>query len=250
MTRAAKASPRTRSGAARELKAGGAKKKTATRSAKTGTTEPPEQLTRRARRIVRGLRRLYPDADCALRHSSALELLVATILSAQCTDERVNQVTPTLFRRYPDGRAFAEADPGELEEMIRPTGFFRNKARSLIGLGRALVEHHRGRVPDRMEALVALPGVGRKTANVILGTWFGRPAITVDTHVTRLAARLGLAVARDPAKIELDLQEVLAKKDWTFCSHALIWHGRRVCKARKPDCDGCGLRPDCPFPRL
>lgn len=211
-------------------------------------TETAAALRARGRRIARGLERLHPDADCALEHSDPLELLVATILSAQCTDERVNRVTPALFARYPGAKAYAEADPAELEERIRPTGFFRNKARSLIGLGRALLERHGGRVPERMEELVELPGVGRKTANVILGTWFGRPAITVDTHVTRLASRLGLTEQKDPVKIEQELQGILPRDRWTFCSHALIWHGRRVCKARRPDCDGCGLRPDCPFP--
>ncbi len=202
----------------------------------------------RARRIVRGLHELYPDADCALDHDDPLQLLVATILSAQCTDERVNQVTPTLFARYPDAAAYAAADAAALEETIRSTGFFRNKAKSLIGLGRALVERHGGEVPDRMEELVELPGVGRKTANVMLGTWFGRPAITVDTHVTRLAGRLGLTKERDATKIERALQQVLPRNDWTFSSHALIWHGRRVCKARRPDCETCGLFKDCPFP--
>jgi len=212
--------------------------------------ESSDQRRRRTRRIVRGLRELYGDADCALHHRSVLELLVATILSAQCTDERVNQVTPALFRRYRAAADYAETEPAELEQLIRPTGFYRNKARSLIGLGRALVERHGGGVPDAMEALVELPGVGRKTANVILGTWFGQPAIAVDTHVTRLAARLGLTVETDPVKIERALQPLLPRKDWTFASHALIWHGRRVCKARKPDCEHCALAADCPFPRL
>jgi endonuclease-3 len=197
--------------------------------------------------IVNKLRRLYPDADCALVHSNPLQLLVATILSAQCTDERVNKVTPDLFRAYPDAEAYARAGPAELEEAIRSTGFFRNKAKSLIGLGRALVERHGGKVPDDIELLVKLPGVGRKTANVILGTWFGKPAITVDTHVTRLSNRLGLVDFKDPVKIEFALQKIVPEKDWTFASHALIWHGRRVCKARKPDCDNCGLRSICPY---
>lgn len=211
-------------------------------------TGSPEARRARAGRIVRTLHGLYPDADCALAHTDELQLLVATILSAQCTDERVNRVTPDLFRRYPDAAAYAAADPAELEEWIRPTGFFRNKARSLIGLGAALTQRHGGRVPARMEQLVELPGVGRKTANVLLGTWFGQPAIFVDTHVARLSARLGWTDRRDPAKIELDLQRILPRREWTFTSHALIWHGRRVCKARKPDCGACGLRADCPYP--
>jgi endonuclease-3 len=202
----------------------------------------------RARRITRALRKLYPDADCALHHSSALELLVATILSAQCTDERVNQVTPQLFRRYPTAEDYAEADLSELEERVRPTGFFRNKARSIAGLGAALMDRHGGEVPDRMEDLVKLPGVGRKTANVLLGNWHDRPAVMVDTHVTRLSTRLGLTSERDAVKIEFALQELFPKQDWTFTSHALIWHGRRVCKARKPACEKCALAPDCPFP--
>ena len=200
----------------------------------------------RVRRIVKELHRLYPDADCELRHVNALELLVATVLSAQCTDERVNQVTPALFRRYPDAAAYGNADREELEQSIRSTGFFRNKAKSLIALGRALNEGHGGEVPDRMDALVKLPGVGRKTANVILGTWFDQPAIFVDTHVARLSNRLGWTEQRDPVKIESELQESLPRDQWTFIAHALIWHGRRVCKARKPACASCELRPDCP----
>jgi endonuclease-3 len=204
----------------------------------------------RARAIIRHLEKAYPDATIALRFQTPLELLVATILAAQCTDERVNQVTPRLFERYPAALDFAQADPAELEERIRPTGFFRNKTRSLIGLGRALDERFGGEVPDSLEELTTLPGVGRKTANVVLGTWFGKPAITVDTHVTRLSGRLGLTTERDPVQIELALAQVLPRKDWTFASHALIWHGRRVCKARKPACERCGLRRDCPFPDL
>jgi endonuclease-3 len=209
--------------------------------------ETDSERATRAKAIVRGLRRLYPEADCALRHADPLQLLAATILSAQCTDERVNRVTPDLFRRYPDARAYADADIAELEDMIRSTGFFRNKAKSLVGLGAALIERHGGAVPDCMDDLVKLPGVGRKTANVILGTWFGRPAITVDTHVTRLSGRLGLTRHKDPVKIEFDLMKLVAEKHWTFMSHALILHGRRVCNARKPACDGCALRRHCPF---
>ena len=212
--------------------------------------ETPQQLESRGRRIARGLRKEHGDADCALHHSSALELLVATILSAQCTDERVNRVTPALFKKYRKAAHYAAADPGELEELIRSTGFFRNKAKSIIGLGQALVERHGDELPDHMDELVKLPGVGRKTANVLLGTWFGKPAITVDTHVTRLAGRLGLTAERDPVKIEFALREVFPKKDWTFVSHALIWHGRRVCKARSPACPTCILRPDCSYPEI
>ena len=223
-------------------------RKTATRPGRRPDDESPTDKSTRTRRIIRGLRKLYSDADCALRHSSALELLVATILSAQCTDERVNQVTPQLFERYPDAAAYADADPAELEQRIRPTGFFRNKTKSIIGLGNALVDHHDSQVPDEMGQLVELPGVGRKTANVVLGTWFGQPAIPVDTHVTRLVDRLALTGERNAVKIEYALQELFPKKDWTFSSHALIWHGRRVCRARKPDCSGCSLATDCPYP--
>jgi endonuclease-3 len=205
-----------------------------------------EPLEKRARRLIRGLRSLYPDPDCALHHRSALELLVATILSAQCTDERVNRVTPELFSRYPAAADYAAADVSELERLIHSTGFFRNKAKSIIGLGQGLMARHEGQVPDRMEQLVELPGVGRKTANVVLGTWFSQPAIPVDTHVIRLSNRLGLTDQKDAVKIELALQKLFPRKDWTFSSHSLIWHGRRVCKARKPACEICGLAADCP----
>ena len=201
----------------------------------------------RVRRIVARLKKLYPDSDTELSHKSALQLLVATILSAQCTDERVNQVTPALFARYKTAADFASADPPELEALIRPTGFFRNKAKSVIGLGKALVERHKGKVPDRMEDLVELPGVGRKTANVLLGAWFRVPSIPVDTHVIRLSGRLALTRSTDPVEIERDLQAILPERDWTFTSSALIWHGRRVCYARNPDCERCALLPDCPF---
>jgi endonuclease-3 len=202
----------------------------------------------RAARIVAGLRKLYPDAGCELRHRSALELLVATILSAQCTDQRVNQVTPALFRTYRSAADYAAADRAELESIIHSTGFFRNKAKSIIGLGRALVAEHEGRVPDSMEELVRLPGVGRKTANVVLSVWFEKPAIPVDTHVIRLAGRLGLTRKTDPIEIEKALQALLPESDWSFASTALIWHGRRMCHARKPACERCAIRPDCPFP--
>jgi endonuclease-3 len=206
------------------------------------------QVAARVERLVAGLKRLYPDAACELRHGNALELLVATILSAQCTDQRVNSVTPALFTRYKTAADYAQADPGELEELIRPTGFFRNKTKAIIGLGGALLERHGGQVPDSMDALVALPGVGRKTANVLLSVWFHRPAIPVDTHVSRLAARLELTTETDPVKIEMALQKVLPESEWSFASTALIWHGRRVCFARNPRCAECALRADCRFP--
>jgi endonuclease-3 len=206
----------------------------------------PDPLKARARRLVRKLARLYPDAHCALHHQSPLELLVATILSAQCTDARVNLVTPALFARYGDAQAFATADRAELESYIQSTGFFRNKARSIIACCQALVERHGGEVPATMAELVPLAGVGRKTANVILGTAFGVPGITVDTHVGRLSRRLGLTAHTDPAKVERDLMELIPKKDWTMFSHRLIFHGRQVCHARKPACAGCGLAKLCP----
>ncbi len=208
--------------------------------------KPTAALKQRARRIVRRLAQLYPDAHCSLDFGTPFQLLVATILSAQCTDERVNRVTPALFARYPDAKALATADPKEVERAIAPTGFFRNKARSILGCARRLVEDHAGLVPKEMEALVGLPGVGRKTANVIRGSAYGLPGITVDTHVGRVSRRLELTAHTDPVKVEQDLMEVIPKKEWTALSHRLIYHGRQVCKARKPDCPGCGLAALCP----
>lgn len=200
----------------------------------------------RAHEIIRRLREEYPDAHCALHHSSALELLVATILSAQCTDERVNLITPGLFARYPTAADYAAASQEELERQIHSAGFFRNKAKAIIGMARALMAEHGGEVPRRMEELVKLPGVGRKTANVLLGSFFDKPAIPVDTHVTRLANRLALTESDDPDKIERDLQALLPRREWSFSSHALIWHGRQVCHARKPECGRCCLADLCP----
>ena len=208
------------------------------------TSDSP--LKDRARRVVRKLAGLYPDAHCALNHQTPLQLLVATILSAQCTDARVNLVTPALFARYPDAQAYATADRAELESYIQSTGFFRNKARSIIACCQALVEQHGGEVPATMEALVPLAGVGRKTANVLLGNAFGVPGITVDTHVGRLSRRLGLTTHTDPVKVERDLMELVPQKEWTMFSHRLIFHGRQVCDARKPNCGGCGLEKLCP----
>jgi endonuclease-3 len=188
----------------------------------------------------------YPNAECALYHRNALELLVATILSAQCTDQRVNLVTPGLLERYPDARAFAEADPAELELAIQSTGFFRQKTRSIIGCCRALVERFSGEVPARMEDLVTLPGVGRKTANVVLGVAFGLPGLAVDTHVTRLTARIGLTRHSDPEKIEAEVCANLPPEQWSDFGMRLIMHGRLVCGARKPLCPGCVLNDFCP----
>lgn len=199
-----------------------------------------------ARKILRILDRLYPDAHCALKFESPLQLLIATILSAQCTDVRVNMVTPALFAKYPDAQAFATADIAELEKAIQSTGFFRNKARNIMGCCKQIVEKHGGEVPGCMEDLVELPGVGRKTANVLLGNAFGVPGITVDTHVGRLSQRMGLTKQTDPEKIEQDLMEVIPQKDWTIFSHRMIFHGRQVCFARKPNCEGCELKAICP----
>lgn len=189
----------------------------------------------------------YPEARCALTHSSPYQLLVATILSAQCTDARVNQVTPALFARYPDATALARASLADLEQRIRSTGFYRNKARSLAGLGRALVERHGGEVPATMAELVALPGVGRKTANVVLGNAFGRnEGVVVDTHVARLSRRLGLSRQETPEKIERDLIARVPREAWALWAHLLIFHGRQVCAARRPRCGRCLLADLCP----
>ena len=201
----------------------------------------------RAKRIVRTLAKTYPDAECALVHDSALQLLVATILSAQCTDVRVNLVTKELFKRYPTVKALAEADLTELEKIIQSTGFFRNKARSLVGAAQTILSKHGGRVPDSMEDLIELPGVARKTANVVLGTWFRKASgVVVDTHVQRLSRRLGLTREEDPKKIEQDLMALLPSEEWIAFSHRMIWHGRKICTARKPRCGECPLAACCP----
>lgn len=193
----------------------------------------------------------YPDAHCALHHRNAYELLVATILSAQCTDVRVNMVTPLLFAAYPSAVDLADADQEELEELIRSTGFFRSKAKNLIGMARALVDLHDGTVPSSMEELTALPGVGRKTANVILGNAFGQnDGVVVDTHVARLSHRLGLVTGDDPVKIERALMKLFPRDQWTMLSHLLIEHGRRICDARKPRCAECFLADLCPSSQL
>lgn len=192
------------------------------------------------------LAEIHPDAHCELDHEGPLQLAVATILSAQCTDQRVNEVTPKLFARYPTAEDYAGADRAELEEMIRPTGFFRNKSDSLIKLGQALVERHDGRVPGRLTDLVALPGIGRKTANVILGNAFDVPGITVDTHFQRLVRRWEWTAESDPVKIEHAVGALIEKRDWTMLSHRVIFHGRRVCHSRKPACGACALASLCP----
>jgi endonuclease III len=215
--------------------------------------KPESAAERRARaaEIVRRLHIAYPEARCSLDHGNAYELLTATILSAQCTDERVNLVTPALFRRYPSPADLAAARPDELEEMIRPTGFFRNKAKSLLGMAAALAERHGGRVPDTMEQLVQLPGVGRKTANVVLGNAFGRnDGIVVDTHVRRVSGRLGLTTHEEPEKIELDLMRLIDRAEWTDLAHLFIYHGRAVCRAPTPRCEVCMLHDICPSSRV
>jgi endonuclease-3 len=203
-------------------------------------------LVRRARRINRELAELYPDAHCELDFTNPLELAVATILSAQCTDKRVNEVTPALFGRYRTAADYAAADRTELEQLIKPTGFFRNKTTSLIGLGAALVERYDGQVPGRLEDLVTLPGIGRKTANVVLGNAFGVPGITVDTHFGRLSRRFGWTEEDDPVKVEAEVGGLIPKAEWTMLSHRLIFHGRRVCHARKPACGACAVASLCP----
>jgi len=210
------------------------------------TPPPPAALVRRARRINRELASLYPDAHCELNFSNPLELLVATILSAQTTDRRVNLVTPVLFAKYRTAADYAAADRAEVEAIIQSTGFFRAKTTSLIGLGQALCDRFGGEVPGRLADLVTLPGVGRKTANVVLGNAFGVPGITVDTHFARLSNRFGWTAEKDPEKIEQEVGTLFPRSDWTMLSHHLIWHGRRVCHARKPACGACGVGVLCP----
>ncbi len=212
------------------------------------TAESPSHtaLVRRARRINRELALLYPDAHTELNFSTPLELLVATILSAQTTDKQVNLVTPTLFARYPAAADYAAADRDELEKVLRPTGYYHAKANSLIGLGQALCDRFGGEVPPRLRNLVTLPGVGRKTANVVLGNAFGIPGITVDTHFGRLARRFGWTVSTDPVKVEAEVGALIPRRDWTDLSQRLIWHGRRVCHARRPACGACPLARLCP----
>ena len=196
--------------------------------------------------MLRSLAEAYPDAHCELDFNTPLELAVATILSAQCTDKRVNAVTPALFRRYPTAADYAGAERAELEEMIRSTGFYRNKTASLMGLGAALVEKHRGEVPRKLDELVKLPGIGRKTANVILGNAFDVPGITVDTHFGRLVRRWGWTTEEDPVKVEHAIGVLIPRKEWTMLSHRVIFHGRRVCHSRKPASGACLLAADCP----
>jgi len=216
------------------------------RSAKRFAGETPIGRKRRARKMAKVLAETHPDAHCELDFKTPLQLAVATILSAQCTDKKVNEVTPTVFARYPAAADYAAADRGQLEEILRPTGFFRAKTDSLIKLGHALVERHDGEVPGTLTELVALPGIGRKTANVILGNAFDVPGITVDTHFRRLVNRFGWVREEDPVKIEFLVADLIEKRDWTMLSHRIIFHGRRVCHARKPACGACTLATMCP----
>ena len=206
---------------------------------------------RRTRTITTRLKREFPDAKCALDHETPHQLLVATILSAQCTDARVNMVTPVLFAKYRSAADYAAADPAVFEREIQSTGFFRNKTKSILGMARALEEHHGGQVPDTMEALVALPGVGRKTANVVLGNAFGKnEGIVVDTHVGRISGLLKLTKETNPEKIERDLTALVPRRDWTIFSHLLILHGRKTCIARRPKCESCRINDLCPSSRV
>jgi endonuclease-3 len=201
----------------------------------------------RLNRIIGGLEKLYPDAHCELDFETPFQLLVATILSAQCTDKRVNMVTPELFRRFPDAAAMSQAKPKEIESLIKSTGFFRNKTKNILGAARVLMEDFDGKVPETMDELLTLPGVARKTANVVLGTAFGKnEGFVVDTHIGRLSERLGLTVETDPVKIERDLCAQVPRAEWSILGHRLIWHGRRVCFARNPECVACALQPVCP----
>ncbi len=208
---------------------------------------PSTELKKRARRLYRAMLKLYPDATCALIHRNPFELLVATILSAQCTDERVNKVTPALFKKYPTPAKMAQATQESLEELVHSTGFYRNKSKNILAAAKRLTEHFEGEVPADMDDLLSLGGVARKTANVVLGNAFGKnEGVVVDTHVGRLARRMELTTEKDPKKIEQDLMGLFEKKNWTLLSHLLIFHGRQVCASRKPDCENCTLIKDCP----
>ena len=210
---------------------------------KKDVSSAPERI----KPILKALAKDYPDAACELNYKTPLQLMVATILSAQCTDKRVNEVAKDLFKKYKKVADFAGANEEELGEDIRSTGFFRNKAKNIISACKAIVGEHKGKVPGSMDELVKLPGVGRKTANVILGNAFDVPGITTDTHLIRLSRLLGLSMNSDPVKLEYDLMGLIPQKEWTIFSHRIIWHGRRVCNARKPDCENCSLAGQCCF---
>src|SRR5689334_3786927 len=214
---------------------------------KTATSKKIEERRQRLKIILAKLKKMYPQAKCSLDYKDPFQLIIATILSAQCTDERVNKVTPDLFKKYPTPKSLAAAEQSELEKDIQSTGFFRNKAKSLRGMAAGIVENHHGEVPRTMEELTHLPGVGRKTANVVLGNAFGiDEGVVVDTHVARVSARLALTKHADPVKIEQDLMQIVPREEWTLFSHLLIHHGRQICIARKPKCSICPLLPHCP----
>jgi len=252
---ASMAKKKTKTRATKKATAGAGRKKAARRAtvrpALPQVSETVEEKKKRARRLLTALKKLYPEADCALSHHDPFQLLVATILSAQSTDDTVNKVTPVLFEKYPTPKALADAPREDIEKVIYATGFFRQKAKSIQGTAAAVARDFDGVVPDTMDALTALPGVARKTANVVLGTAFGKnEGVVVDTHIGRLATRLALTFSskndKDAVKIERDLMEIIPRKEWTYLGHALIWHGRKVCSARKPACDACTLAKNCP----
>ncbi|MCP4783137.1 MAG: endonuclease III [Fuerstiella sp.] len=223
-----------------------AKKKTA-RAKKSADEEIVAERKKRARSVVRRLKKLFPVAECALHHESAFQLLVATILSAQCTDERVNMATPALFKKYPDAAALKKSTQAAVEKIVRPLGFFRNKAANIRAMAAMLVDGFDGRIPQDIDQMVTLPGVGRKTASVVLGTWYGIPSgVVVDTHVRRISNLLGLTESQNPEIIERHLIQILPKKEWIEYSHRIIYHGRKTCIARRPQCADCGLLKHCP----
>jgi endonuclease-3 len=245
MATAGRTSPGKKRGTAR-AKGSGAKPQAKPARGKAGAAPDPEKKAQAAR-VLRRLKADYPDAECALENETPFELLVATILSAQCTDARVNMVTPELFRRWPTAREMAGAPIKQLENVIQSTGFFRNKAKNIKAASQGIVDQHNGEVPRDLDQLVALPGVGRKTANVVLGTAFGMATgVVVDTHVTRLSQRLGLTTHTDAVKIEQDLMQLLPKSEWVGFSHRMIHHGRQICIARKPKCPLCSMKTFCP----
>src|SRR5579862_2593741 len=244
MAQARKASSKKNKKKAAKKRAAGAKAAPKSRKSRGGSEDPTNP--KRVAAILAKLDEAYPDATCELKHENPFQLLVSTILSAQCTDVRVNQVTATLYKKYPDAQAFAYANPAELEQEIRPTGFFRNKTKSIMGASKAIVDNFGGKVPQTMDELLTLPGVARKTANVVLGSGFGIAAgVVVDTHVIRISNRLDLTHNSDPKKIEQDLMAIIPQDKWIIFSHQLIWHGRRVCVARKPRCIECNLEKLC-----
>lgn len=242
-----KATKKTTSKAARSKPA--AKKSTKKKAVKKIKATPLDlsELKKQARKVCRSLEKTYQDAECALLHKNPFELLVATILSAQCTDERVNMATPILFKKYPTARHLAKGKLKDVEKIVQPLGFFRAKAKNIVGMAQGLVEHHDGEVPQDLDALVKLPGVGRKTANVVLGTWFRIPTgVVVDTHVRRISNLLGLTQSQNPEIIERDLMAILPEKEWIDYSHRMIYHGRQICNARRPNCPECPMLKFCP----